>query len=78
MGKERYINRLNEIMTKYKLDGGFLHSTYHEGFETGNFESCYIDDRIKNGSKAKKEIAILLDEYFSEYTEVKKPLYSYK
>lgn len=76
--KEKYINRLNDIMTRNKLDGGFLHSTYERGITTGNFTPCYVDSRVKNSSKVRRELAGLLDDYFADFPEAKKPLYSYK
>lgn len=78
MSKEKYINRLNEVMSKYKLDGGFLHMTYSQGIQNENLTPCYIDSRVKNGSKVKKELAGLIDDYLTEFPTSKKPLYSYK
>ena len=76
--KEQYSVRLENILKKYDLDGGFLNSTYQKGIETENFTSCYIDDRIKNAKKLRKELAILLDSYFEDFPNAKEPLYSYK
>ena len=78
INKEEYLERLNAIMEKFDLDGGFLHSTYERGINTENLTPCYVDARVKNSRKLGKELAILLDDYFEEFPEAKRPLYSYK
>jgi len=76
--KNKYLEWLNTIMVKYNIEGGLLHSTYAKGIETNDFNCCYIDDRVKNGNKIRKELADLLDTYFEEFPEAIKPLYNYK
>ena len=78
--KEFYKDWLNEVLTRYGMNGGLIHSTYERAIESGDFNACYIDDRvtIKGKRQFKKDMAAILDSYFNEYPDSRKPLYSYK
>lgn len=74
-----YIDWLSNIMNKYGLEDSFLHSKYRAGILKSDLTPCYIDDRVsvKGKRQFKKEISELLDTYFEEFPQAKKPLYNY-
>lgn len=76
--KEGYSERLSAVFKKFDLMGGLLHSAYQTGIETENFNCCYVDDRIQNGKKIRKDLSGILDDYFKDFPNATKPLYSYK
>jgi phosphomannomutase len=78
MNKDYYHKELDNIMKRYNLDGTFLHSTYDKAIDEEDFNCCYIDIRVKNSNKVRKELAVMLDDYFNDYQTAKLPLYSYK
>lgn len=73
--KEQYINLVEKIFFKYNMSGSILEKTYIDGIKNSNFTCCYVDGRIKNSKKLRKELNKVMIEYLQDYPETIKPLY---
>jgi hypothetical protein len=77
MKKNEYVEKIKNIFGKYRLSGSLLECSYIEGANTEDFTICYVDSRIKNSDKIKKELHNVLDNYFNDYPTATQPLYAY-
>lgn len=75
MTKEQYIELLEKIFFKYNMSGSLLEKTYTDGFKSNDLTCCYVDGRIKNSKKIRKELEKVLEDFLLDYPESKKPLY---
>jgi len=64
--KTKYHGKLSNLFKKFDLYGGFIHGIYERGIETGNFQNCYVDTRVKNSRKISKKLVELIAEYHGE------------
>jgi aspartyl/asparaginyl-tRNA synthetase len=77
MAKEQYINLLERIFYKYNLSDSFLEATYKDAIKSNDLTCCYVDSRIKNSKKLRKELDEIVKNFLKDYPEAIRPLYSY-
>lgn len=73
--KEHYINLAEKIFFKYDLPGSLLEKTYTDAIRNDDLTCCYVDPRIKNSSKLRKELAEILQDFLNDYPDAIKPQY---
>lgn len=71
--KKYYQERLVGIMYKHNLVGGFIHQVYAAAITSGDFSNCYIDKTIKGCQSIRNDLNNLIDEYFIDNPNTKKP-----
>lgn len=76
MGKDYYIDRLEKIFFKYGLEGSLLEKNYTDGIRNNDLTCCYIDGRIKNSSKLRKELKSVLEQFLTDFPKAKRPFYT--
>lgn len=76
MVKEQYIEWIEKVFYKYNLSGSLLEKTYTDGVKNNDLTCCYVDGRIKNSKKLRKELNEIVEKFLEDYPEATKPLYS--
>ena len=74
--KEQYIDLLEKIFFKYNMSGSLLEKAYTDGIKNNDLTCCYVDGRIKNSKKLRKELKEVTEEFLKDYPEAIRPLYS--
>lgn len=74
--KEQYIDLLEKIFFKYDMSGSLLEKTYTDGIRNNDLTCCYVDGRIKNNKKLRKELKEVTEDFLKDYPEAIRPLYS--
>lgn len=73
--KEQYIDLLEKIFFKYNMSGSLLEKTYIDGIKSNDLTCCYVDGRIKNSKKLRKNLNEIITEFLKDYPETNKPMY---
>lgn len=73
--KEQYINMVEKIFFKYNMSGSLLEKTYINGIKNSDLTCCYVDGRIKNSKRLRKNLNEVIRGFLQEYPETIKPLY---
>ena len=66
---------VEKIFFKYNMSGSLLEKTYIEGIKSNDLTCCYVDGRIKNSKKLRKNLNELITEFLKDYPETNKPMY---
>ena len=74
--KEYYIDLLEKIFFKYNLSGSLLEKTYTDGIKDNDLTCCYVDGRVKDSNKLRKELNKVTGDFLKDYPETIRPLYS--
>ena len=74
--KKYYVDLIEKIYFKYNLSGSLIEKTYIEGISNNDLTCCYVDGRIKKSKELRRELTSVLNDFFKEYPDTIKPLYS--